>query len=101
MGKPRTSANAKSIYKFQNGKNPWEDLYIFTWNNKAVGMTSPSTLVVPSEQGVWDGLPWWNANTMQFQPLHTYLNDIEKAQLAFWLDNLRREIRGHSNNTGP
>ena len=93
--------DANSIYKFQNGKNPWEDLYIFTWNNQPVGMTSPSTLVVPSEQGVWDGLPWWNANTMQFQPLHNYLNDIEKAQLAFWLDNLRREIRGHSDDTRP
>jgi len=91
--------DVNSIYKFSNGKSSWEDLYIFTWNDQPVGMTSPSTLVVPSEQGIWDGLPWWNPNTMQFQPLHNYLNDIEKAQLAFWLDHLQTTV--NCNNTKP
>ncbi|MEH2284792.1 MAG: hypothetical protein V7K90_26305 [Nostoc sp.] len=87
------------LYTFNNRKHPWEDLYIFTWNNQPVGMTSPSTLVVPSEQGIWDGLAWWNANTLQFQPVHNYLNNPEKAQLVFWLDNLRREIKGHNGDS--
>ncbi|MEA5583288.1 hypothetical protein VB620_18320 [Nodularia harveyana UHCC-0300] len=87
------------LYTFNNGKHPWEDLYIFTWNNQPVGMSSPSTLVAPSEQGKWEGLPWWNANTLQFQPLHNYLNDTEKSQLVFWLDNLRQEIRRYNGDS--
>lgn len=91
--------DVNSIYKFSNGKSPWEDIYIFTWNNRPVGMTTPSTLVVPSEEGIWDGLPWWNANKMNFEPIYKYLNDIEKAQLKFWLDYVQREIRGHNDDT--
>lgn len=87
--------DVNSIYKFNNGKSPWEDIYIFTWNNRPVGMTSPSTLVLPSEEGIWDGLPWWNPQIFKFEPIYQYLNDIEKAQLVFWLDNLQTEIRKH------
>ncbi|BAZ91177.1 hypothetical protein [Cylindrospermopsis raciborskii] len=86
-----------SIYQLNNNKNPWEDLYIFTWNNNPVGMTSPSTLVVPSEEGIWDGLPWWNPIKMGFEPVHGYLNSTEKAQLVFWLNNLKEEI-GRAND---
>lgn len=85
-----------TLYTFNNHKHAWEDLYIFTWKNQSVGMTSPSTLVVPSEQGIWDGLPWWDANTLQLRSPHNYLNQTEKAQLAFWLDNLRQEIRKYN-----
>jgi len=84
-----------TLYTLNNGKHPWEDLYIFTWNNQPVGMTSPTTLVVPSEAGVWEGLPWWDNHTFQLRSPHNYLNDTEKAQLAFWLDNLRKETRKH------
>ncbi|WP_217359989.1 cell division protein FtsA [Anabaena sp. UHCC 0253] len=62
-------------------------------------MTSPSTLVVSSEQGNWEGLPWWNANTLQLQSPHNYLNDTEKSQLAFWLNNLSREIRRYNGDS--
>jgi|688.fasta_scaffold12770_8 hypothetical protein len=90
--------DGNSIYKFSNNKNTWEDLYIFTWDNSPVGMTSPSTLVVPAEEGIWNGLPWWNSTKMRFEPVHKYLNDIEKAQLVFWLDNLKTEIGKHQGN---
>ncbi|MEY3331824.1 MAG: hypothetical protein RLZZ176_124 [Cyanobacteriota bacterium] len=80
-----------TLYTLNNNKHPWEDLYVFTWNNQPVGMTSPSTLVVPSEQGNWRGLQWWKDG--QLQSPHNYLNQTEKAQLAFWLNNLSKEIR--------
>ena len=83
--------SVNTLYTLNNNKHPWEDLYVFTWNNQPVGMTSPSTLVVPSEQGNWEGLQWWKDG--QLQSPHNYLNQTEKAQLAFWLNNLSKEIR--------
>ncbi len=88
-----------TLYTFNNGKHPWEDIYIFTWNNQSVGMTCPSTLVIPSEQGQWEGLPWWNKTTGQLESPHNYLNDNEKSQLAFWLDYVRQEIKQHNGNS--
>ncbi|MBD2663527.1 hypothetical protein B6N60_03423 [Richelia sinica FACHB-800] len=85
-----------TLYTFNNNKHPWEDLYVFTCKDQPVGMTSPSTLVVPSEQGKWDGIPWWDANTLQLKSPHNCLNQTEKEQLVFWLDNLRREIRRYN-----
>ncbi len=83
--------SVNTLYTLNNNKHPWEDLYVFTWNNQPVGMTSPSTLVVPAEQGNWEGLQWWKDG--QLQSPHNYLNQTEKAQLAFWLNNLSKEIR--------
>ncbi|MBD2145660.1 hypothetical protein [Sphaerospermopsis sp. FACHB-1194] len=88
-----------TLYTFNNNKHPWEDLYVFTCNDQPVGMTSPSTLVVPSEQGKWDSIPWWDANTLQLKSPHNYLNQTEKEQLAFWLDNLRKEIRRYNGDS--
>ncbi|MGJ0605804.1 hypothetical protein [Cylindrospermopsis raciborskii] len=93
--------DTNSIYRFNNDKNPWEDLYIFTWNNRPVGMTSPSTLVVPSEEGIWDGLPWWNQIKMGFEPVHGYLNRTEKDQLVFWLNKLIEKINADHHNGRP
>ncbi|NJL84566.1 MAG: hypothetical protein HC890_19535, partial [Chloroflexaceae bacterium] len=75
-------------------KEPWEDIYLFSWSGQPVGMTSPSTLVVPSEEGKWTGLPWWNGKHLEAP--HRYLNDMEKVQLASWLDHLGKEVRNHS-----
>ncbi len=92
-----------ALYTFPNNsgdpkkeKNPWEDIYIFTWDGHTVGMTSPSTLVVPSEQGQWTGLPWWNPNTNRLEAPHPHLNDKEKALLVGWLNNINSEIRNHN-----
>jgi hypothetical protein len=70
--------------------HPWKDLYIFFWNQKPVGMTTPSTLVVPSEEGDWSGLRWWQRGTLQSP--HPHLTDFEKQQLWLWLENLQRMI---------
>ncbi|MGL5873606.1 MAG: hypothetical protein ACRC2R_14765 [Xenococcaceae cyanobacterium] len=77
-----------------NGNNPWQEIYVFLWNDKPVGMTSPSTIVVPSEEGDWGNLPWWNKTTHRLEsPLvGNYLNANEKALLWRWLENLNYEL---------
>lgn len=76
-----------------DAENPWKDIYIFDWNGQPVGMTSPSTLVVTSEEGQWKGLPWWQDGQLQ-DPVR-FLNDNEKALFWRWLDNLLSEINQH------
>jgi hypothetical protein len=88
-----------ALYTLPREENPWADLYLFTWNNRVVGMTSPSTLVVPSEEGQWEGLQWWNSTTGKLEAPHRYLDETEKKQLAAWLENLRREVRNHNGNS--
>ena len=72
-----------------DAKNPWQDVYIFLWNEKPVGLSTPSTIVAPSEEGKWDGLPWWNKLTGQLESPQPHLNVSEKALLWRWLENLQ------------
>lgn len=74
----------------RDGKNPWEEVYIFLWNGKAVGMTSPSTLVCPSEEGKWEGLRWYK-DGMLVSP-EPYLNQESKELLWRWLENIQTKI---------
>jgi hypothetical protein len=76
-----------------NGKSPWQSLYVFLWNNQPVGMSTPSTLVCPSEEGNWAGLPWWSGGRLR-SPVHPvdHLNATEKAQLRAWLEAIRQEL---------
>ncbi|MDJ0900998.1 MAG: hypothetical protein QNJ55_19520 [Xenococcus sp. MO_188.B8] len=78
-----------------DGKNPWEDIYIFLWDKKPIGMTSPSTIVVPSEEGNWDGLPWWNSSEQRLRSPISHLNKNEQALLWCWLDNLNKALNNH------
>jgi hypothetical protein len=71
-------------------KNPWQNVYVFLWDGKPVGMTTPSTLVVPSEEGRWETLPWWNRQEQRLQLPNNHLNTSEKALLWRWLENLRK-----------
>jgi hypothetical protein len=87
-----------SLYNL-NGKHPWQDIYVFLWQGKAVGMSSPSTLVCPSEEGEWTGLPWWNNGKLN-SPVD-YLNSEEKEYLGLWLERLRRELYKHNGNRNP
>lgn len=84
----------RNLYSLEN-KHPWQDIYIFLWENKPVGMTSPSTLVVPSELGEWHGLPWWNKEKKHLQFPYAYLNKNEQALLWHWLGNLNQELNYH------
>jgi len=85
-----------SDFNTRSNDNPWQDIYVLLWEDKPVGMTTPSTLVCPSEEGVWEGLPWWKDNRLQ-SPI-SYLNSEEKIQLYLWLNNIQNVI---SNQTIP
>jgi hypothetical protein len=101
--KERGDAFARSLYELRpsthnclytlDGKHPWQDIYVFLWNGRSVGMTSPSTLVCPSEEGNWSGLPWWSEGRLRspVQP-EDHLNLDEKIQLKQWLENLCQEL---------
>jgi hypothetical protein len=81
------------LYTLDGGRHPWQDIYVFLWNGRSVGMTSPSTLVCPSEEGDWSGLPWWSAGRLRSPVFPVdHLNRDEKTQLRQWLENLRQEI---------
>lgn len=85
-----------ALYKLP-GKKAWQDVYVFLWNGKPVGMSSPSTLIVPSEEGEWKGLPWWRQQNgvWQLSSPQDYLNESEQALLWRWLENLDDELAKH------
>ncbi len=87
----RPNPPSKALYLLE-AKNPWEDVYVFLWDGKSVGMSSPSTIVVPSEAGKWENLPWWNRQTRCLEAPQGYLNASEKALLWRWLENLNNEL---------
>lgn len=70
--------------------NPWQDLYLWFWDSKPVGMTSPSTLVVPSEEGDWGNLPWWQnqGDRSRLVSPEPYLSPEEKGLLHLWLSRI-------------
>jgi len=80
-------------------KHPWQDIYIFLWEGKPVGMTSPSTLVCPSEEGKWTGLSWWLGGKLR-SPIN-FLNGSEKILLWRWLENLQKELNKHNGKLQP
>ncbi len=82
-----------TLYTLEN-KDAWEDVYVFLWQGKSVGLSSPSTLVCPSEEGEWIGLPWWVKGRLH-SPI-PYLNASEKSLLWRWLENLRRELNNYN-----
>ncbi|MDJ0716936.1 MAG: hypothetical protein QNJ54_22420 [Prochloraceae cyanobacterium] len=87
-----------ALYTLEN-KNPWQDVYVFLWDGKPVGMSSPSTLVVPAEEGRWEKLPWWNRKDLCLESPHNYINTNHKALLWRWLENLRNELNKHNGKT--
>ncbi|MDJ0729423.1 MAG: hypothetical protein QNJ33_05450 [Crocosphaera sp.] len=89
---PNPPTNA--LYTLET-KNPWQDIYIFLWDDQPVGMSSPSTIVVPSEEGQWTNLPWWNRRDRCLEKPDDYLNSTEKALLWRWVENLRDQLSNH------
>ncbi len=88
------------LYSLAGGKNPWQEIYIFLWKGKPVGLSSPSTLVCPSAEGEWTDLPWY-INQQLTSPI-AHLNGHEKAQLCRWLEHLGQEVQAqkHQGNAG-
>ncbi len=90
---PNPPVNA--LYTLESKKNPWQDIYVFLWDGKPVGMSSPSTIVVPSEEGRWETLPWWDRNNRCLKAPQNDLNSSEKALLWRWLEHLVGELNKH------
>lgn len=95
----------KTVYQLTErikgaNRNPWEKIYVFVLNGQPVGMTSPATLVCPSEQGKWEGVTWWIDGQLH-SPLDSskYLTDDDKIQLWLWLDNLRQQLNRETGNS--
>ena len=83
--------NGKSLHQLTN-RHPWEELYIWSWKNQAVGITSPTTIIAPAAEANWDGLAWWNPEFKRLEAPHRYLNPDEKPLLREWLNNLWTEV---------
>ncbi|MEM8780653.1 MAG: hypothetical protein AAGF26_17655, partial [Cyanobacteria bacterium P01_G01_bin.49] len=88
----------RNLYTLEN-KHPWQDVYVFLWDKKPVGMTSPSTLVVPSLEGNWETLPWWNPEQKRLQAPQNHLNKEEQALLWGWLKNLTQKLNEHNGDS--
>jgi hypothetical protein len=84
------------LYSLEN-KHPWQDIYVFLWNDKAVGMSTPSTLVCPAQEADWTGLSWWKprGDIKVLQAPHENLNQNEKELLWRWLENLRQNLNNY------
>ncbi|MEM9275358.1 MAG: hypothetical protein AAGA80_20690, partial [Cyanobacteria bacterium P01_F01_bin.143] len=85
----------RNLYELDN-KHPWEDIYLFLWDKKPIGMTSPTTIVVPAEKGNWQEVPWWDNNERRLKSPHQSLNKNEQALLWCWLDNLNGTLNKHN-----
>ena len=82
-----------SVYQLEEYNNPWQKIYIFLVDGKAVGMTSPSTIVCPSADGNWGKLAWFNsAKGLLFSKGNNFLNLDEKEQLWLWLNILKGQL---------
>jgi hypothetical protein len=78
------------LFDLPKKQNPWLRGYIFQWNKKPVGMTSPTTIVCPSADSDWTGLPWFIDSLLDSPENH--LSNVQKLRLSCWLVNLRRKI---------
>lgn len=89
---------ANTLYR-REGRNPWEEIYIFLWKGKPVGMTTPSTLVCPSEEGNWEGLPWWDGQKGLLKGPQQALNPTERELLWRWLEHLQQNLQQYQGST--
>jgi len=87
-----------SVYQLEDQNNPWHKIYVFLIDGKAVGMTSPSTIVCPSQDGNWGNLAWFDSNKGLSSPLTrvNFLTQDDKEQLYFWFNNLKGQLQSSS-----
>lgn len=75
---------------------PWTNLYIFTYRGRAVGITSPTTLVCTAAdcRGRFDSRVSWATEAGLQDPV-PFLTATEKAALAHWLVILVTNLNAH------
>ncbi len=73
----------------------WENLYIFLYRGRAVGITSPVTLVCTSTYyyNYIHGVPWFDGRFLN-DPI-PFLNINERKALCLWLEKLREAMPVH------
>jgi hypothetical protein len=86
------------LFDLPHNLNPWLKGYVFRWNNKAIGITSPSTIVCPAEDSDWSGLPWFIDE--QVRSPEKYLSQYQKSRLSLWLVHLRQKISENGKDFG-
>ncbi|MEM9214908.1 MAG: hypothetical protein AAGD25_11245 [Cyanobacteria bacterium P01_F01_bin.150] len=85
--------NALYDHRQTGDKHPWRDLFVFFWGDNPVGMTSPSTIVVPGEAANWGSLRWYNPTSKRlYSPQKSELNEDDRTQLWLWLQNLQNAL---------
>jgi hypothetical protein len=88
-------------YELEKKKNPWSKIYVFLLNGEAVGMTSPSTIVCPAEDGEWTGVEWWSEARKCLESPVNYLDEYEAKQLYLWLKHLQKQIHNQRQGNAP
>ena len=83
--------SSKSLYTI-DGKEPWQEIFIWTLNGQPVGMTSPVTIVVPAPEADWGDLPWWDREERKLTNPLRHLSNEEKPLFGGWLKNLAQEV---------
>ncbi len=90
----------KSLYKI-DAKEAWQEIFVWTWDEEPVGMTSPTTIVVPASEAQWTGLPWWSQDDRKLLSPVPYLSDEEKPLFGGWLNNLTQEANNSTYGGNP
>ncbi len=81
----------------------WKDLYVFLYENKAIGMTSPTTLFCTGVSYSAFGVPWFDR--VLRDPLDPrfggpHLNEAERKAVLYWLDTLSKNLNPVQQNAG-
>lgn len=91
--------NALYDYREMGDNHPWRDIFLFYWQDRPVGMTSPSTIVAPSASADWGFLRWWRDGRLNSPT--AYLVEEERAQMYAWLDNLLSYLTSNRDGGNP
>ena len=80
----------------------WEQLFLILYNNKPIGVTSPTTLVATSTDygftGMSDTVKWFNGRRLT-SPVGM-LSPGEAASLSSWLGRLKTNLNNHHESKG-
>jgi hypothetical protein len=97
--------------KTVDSKTSWHQLYLFLYDNRPIGMTSPTTLVATATDyyGGIDAnvVPWFNGRFLTDptgevhrrkhprEPFENNLSDFQRGALAKWLTELNNNLKTH------
>lgn len=84
-----------ALYNFLPKDEEWHKLTIYNWNDKAIAVSSPTTIVCTASDTVnrcdHGRVNWYNG--IHFKNPTVSLNDQEKGKLGVWLEKIKEELR--------